>query len=142
MGVRFRVVAKRDDISGLSENMLDALRDEAWENIQIGQALVADAWRSTLGRVSPQPAGPGEPPRRVGGELQASVKTGRKGWANKAQTIMRGAVESNHPGAGALEFGAPRSGIQAHPHYRPTIARIARDLEGVLLNGDAHWSGG
>lgn len=137
--MRVRVVGARSDIAGLGENLLDALRDEAWENIQIGQALVADEWRRTLGRVAAEPAQPGEPPRKVGGDLQASVKPGRKGWANRAKTIMRGAIESKHPAAGALEYGAPRLGIQPHPHYRPTIARIRTDLEGVLALGDAHW---
>lgn len=139
MRLHFYVVMKHDDVAGLGENLLDAVRDEAWENIQIGQALVADEWRRTLGRVSPQPAAPGEPPRKISGELQGSVTVGRKGWANKAQTVMRGAIEARHPAAGPLEYGAPRQGIQAHPHYRPTIARIERDLEGVLADGDAYW---
>lgn len=137
--LHFHVVMPHDDVTGLGEDVLDALRDEAWENIQIGQALVADEWRRTLGRVAAQPAAPGEPPRKVSGDLQKSVQTGRKGWANKAQTVMRGAIEARHPGAGALEYGAPRLGIEPHPHYRPTIARIERELEGVLTQGDAHW---
>lgn len=136
---RFRVVADRDDITGLDEDLLDALRDEAQENIIIGQALVVDEWRKTLGRVRPEPSPAGEPPRFVGGELQASTKPGRKGWSNALKTIMRGAVESTHPGAGALEYGSPAQGIAAHPHYRPTINRIAKDLAGVLAEGDAHW---
>lgn len=137
--IRFRVVAHRDDISGLGEDVLDAIRDEAYENIQIGQALVVDQVRVTLDRQASEPAGPGEPPRKIGGGLQQSWKTGRFGWRNRVKTIMQGAVESNHPAAGALEYGSPRQGIDPHPYYRPTIARIASDLEGVLLNGDAHF---
>lgn len=138
-GVSVRVVGQTADVSRLSEDMLDALRDEAQENIIIGQALVVDAWRKTLGNASAGPAAPGEAPRRVSGDLQKSVKPGRKGWANVAKTVMRGAVESNHPGAGRLEYGDPAAGIAAHPHYRPTVARIRTDLEGVLAEGDAHW---
>lgn len=138
-GVVVRVVAHRDDVSGLGENLLDALRDEAWENIQIAQGLLADEWRRTLGSASSEPAAPGQPPHLVTGELQRSVKPGRKGWANVAQTVMRGAVESKHPGARALEYGDARFGIRPHPHFRPTVARIRRDLEGVLWQGDAYW---
>lgn len=137
--IRFRVVANRDDVTGMDEDLLDALRDEAQENIIIGQGLVVDEVRKTLGRVSATPAAAGEAPRRLGGELQGSWKPGRKGWANKDQTVMRGAIESKHPGAAALEYGAPEVGIQAHPYYRPTVARISRDLEGVLTHGDAWW---
>lgn len=138
-GVVVRVVGHTDDVRGLGEDLLDALRDEAQENIQIGQALVVDEVRRALGRTSPEPSAPGEAPRKVKGELQGSFKPGRKGWANKAQTIMRGAVESHDPAAGPLEYGAPASGIAAHPYFRPTIARIRRDLEGVLAQGDAYW---
>lgn len=138
-GIRFRVVAHRDDLKGLSEDLLDAVRDEAYENIQIGQSLVVDQARVTLGRVSPVAAAPGEPPRKIGGELQASVKPGRFGWRNRDKTIMQGAIESKHPAAGPLEFGSPRQGIEPHPWYRATIARIGTDLEGVLLMGDAWW---
>lgn len=138
-GIRFRVVMPRDDITGLSENLLDAVRDEAQENIRIGQGLVVDEVRKTLGRISAQPAAPGESPRKLVGELQESWVPGPARWRNKDQTIMQGAVQSKHPAAGALEYGAQDHGIHPHPYYRPTIARISRDLEGVLIHGDAWW---
>lgn len=139
--MRVRVVADRDDISGLSENLLDALRDEAQVNIRIGQFLVVDQVRVTLGRRAAEPAAPGEPPRKVEGELQESVKPGSVRWANRAQTRIRAEIKSNHPAANALEFGRADLGIAPHPWYRPTIRRIERDLEGVLLHGDDWWKG-
>lgn len=137
--VLVRVVGKTDDVRGLGEDLLDGLRDEAWENIQIGQGMLADAIRDALSHPSSDPAAPGEPPRKVKGGLQKSWKPGRFGWANAAQTIMRGAVESYDPAAGPLEYGSPAQGIAAHPYVRPTVARIARDLAGVLTQGDAYW---
>lgn len=132
-GYIFRVTAP-DDVRGLAEELLDEVRATAMQNMQRAQDRVVAEVKRTLGRSADRPARPGEPPRQVSGDLAVSWKRGRRSWRQK-KTVLRGAVESKHPAAGALEFGALRTmGIRPHPYYRPALAKIADEV-GELMAG-------
>lgn len=132
-GYSFRVTAPRESIEGLAEELLAEIRATAMQNMQRAQDVVVAEVRRTLGREAARPARPNQPPRQITGELDRSWKRGRRSW-RKRKTELRGAVESKHPAAAALEFGAFKSmGIRPHPYYRPALARVADEVGEIMV---------
>jgi hypothetical protein len=122
-------VRRSTDVDGLSEELLDGLRAAATEVMPRMQETVVAGVRETLGRVLTGPAGAGEPPRKVEGDLQRSVEAGVVAWTLD-RLRLRGSIMVMHPSGGRLEFGG--LGIHPHPYYRPTIARLAPDLDRMV----------
>ena len=134
-GWSYRVVRDFDDVERLGDEWLVAERKAANEKMKLAQRLVRDEVRKTLGRMLSRPSRANEPPRAITQALMKSWKLGSRRW-NRDKSMLVGKVQSAHPAAGPLEFGAVRSlGFGPRPYYRITLARIA-DRLGDLLEGD------
>lgn len=132
-GYIFRVSAPRESIVGLAEELLNEIRAEAMGNMQRAQDVVVAEVKNTLSREAAKPARPNEPPRQISGDLARSWKRGRRSWRKK-KTELRGSIESKHPAAAPLEFGAFRSmGIRPHPYYRPSLAKVADEVGEIMV---------
>jgi hypothetical protein len=138
-GWSFRVVRDFEDVERLSDHWLEAERKSAVEKMKLAQRLIRGEVRKTLGRMLARPSRANEPPRAITKSLLKSWRLGSRRW-NRDKSMLTGKVESPHPAAGALEFGAVKSlGFGPRPYYRITLARIADQL-GDLLEGDYEGS--
>ncbi|MFW6012479.1 MAG: hypothetical protein ACOC92_02085 [bacterium] len=128
---RIRVV-RDEGLGGMADGLLEELKQDTQSRMPAAQELGLQEIRRTLARARARPARPGEPPRRISGDLMRSWRAGRVRASNRS---VRGELESDHDAAGALEWGAPRLGIEAHPYVRPTFARIQPQVERILMGG-------
>lgn len=102
---------------------------------QCGEVLLGNVRGQLRRRKGPEPAPEGQPPAEQGGKLSQSFR--------RLPTRVRGrsassGVESNHPGAARLEWGATdKRGIRTFPHpylapaaeaSEPEITRILTEL--------------
>jgi hypothetical protein len=142
-GWRFSVVRQGGDVNALAKDLQREFRAGADKRMQAAQKLIRDEVKKTLGSVLGRPSRAGEPPAKVSGDLQRSVKIGKRYW-NKEGTILRGEIRITHPAAARHEFGS-RGGkdkrgrplnTPARPYYRPTLARIADQITRVLLGDE------
>ena len=125
------------------ERLIGPLGDRMEQNMRMAVEFVRNEVVKDLNRGQPvkiypsgairglEPSLPGEPPKKVTGFLQNSIRT----RVERTFRRISGFVGTNTNYARALELGSPKTGLAPRPYLRPAIARNRRTIFRIIAGG-------
>lgn len=125
------------------KNVVNKTREQVIKNMQTATVFVRDEVKKKLNRGQPtritpsggiiglDPSLPGEPPKKITGQLQNSITTQVVVEGNTVHGLVGSTLEKAAP----LEFGNKDGTLKPRPYLRPTIMENRDKINQILAGG-------